>query len=226
VLLTGAHDAAAEALIHHLERTSSGPVEVLTDATRLSQAPEGATVVLLNAKHFATWLNLFRTVVRSRRLVLLLWCTAEDLQTLKLRAQDFFDWVSLTVTVPPHEPSFVRDALAACTQDASVLALHHAPSPPAGFSVVDLRQGYAAIRELIREGPVWLTGVHAADELLSALVAHAEARPRHGVVLADPGVLEASIRALDARPAPWAEAAEHLASLGVVSPASRQPGRR
>jgi hypothetical protein len=218
VLLTGAHDAAAEALIHHLERTSSGPVEVLTDATRLSQAPEGATVVLLNAKHFATWLNLFRTVVRSRRLVLLLWCTAEDLQTLKLRAQDFFDWVSLTVTVPPHEPSFVRDALATCTQDASVLALHHAPSPPAGFSVVDLRQGYAAIREAIREGPVWLTGVHAADELLSALVAHAEARPRHGVVLADPGVLEVSIRALDARPAPWAEAAEHLASLGVVSP--------
>ena len=108
MLLTGAHDAAAEALINHLEQVSTGPVEVLTDATRLSQAPEGATVVLLNAKHFATWLNLFRTVVRSRRLVLLLWCTAEDLQTLKLRAQDFFDWVSLTVTVPPHELSLIH----------------------------------------------------------------------------------------------------------------------
>ncbi|MCK6525277.1 tetratricopeptide repeat protein, partial [Myxococcota bacterium] len=53
---------------------------------------------------------------------------------------------------------------------------------------------------------------------MSALVAHAEARPRHGLVLADPGVLEESIRALDARPAPWAEATERLASLGVLSP--------
>ncbi|MCK6525278.1 hypothetical protein L6R49_28055 [Myxococcota bacterium] len=134
MLLTGAHDAAAEALITHIERTSQGPVEVLTDATRLSEAPEGAAVVLLNSGRFATWLNLFRTVVRSRRLVLLLWCTAEDVQTLKLHAQDFFDWVSLTVTVPPHESSFVLDALEQCRQDASVLALHHPPSPPAGFS--------------------------------------------------------------------------------------------
>ncbi|MBK7758039.1 MAG: hypothetical protein IPI35_16905 [Deltaproteobacteria bacterium] len=216
------HDAAAGPLIAHIDAGPPGPLQVLTEAGALGQAPEGATVVLLNAGEWADWLNQFRSVVNQQRLLLLLWLTDEDQMILKRRAPDFYDWISLRVTIPPCAPGYVLDELAATARDGGVLALHNAPSPPPGWTPVHLSAGYAALRTALSEGDVWLIGVTAADECITALIAHAEAHAKGhrggALALVNPGAVHESTTVLDARPVPWIEATERLRARGVVDP--------
>ena len=222
--INAVQDAAAGLLIVHVE-AGPGPHLVLTEAGALGQAPEGSVVVLLKAGEWPHWLNQLRAVVNKRRLLLLLWCTDEDRVILKRQAPDFYDWISLRVTIPPTQPGYVLAALATASQDGGVLALHHTQSvplrPPPGWTPLHLRAGYAALRAALLKGDVWLSGVTAADECLTALVAHAEAHAQGhagALVLADPGALPTSTTAVDARPVPWAEAIATLTARGVAEP--------
>lgn len=222
--INAVQDAAAGLLIAHVE-DGPGPHLVLTEAGALGQAPEGSVVVLLKAGEWPHWLNQLRAVVNKRRLLLLLWCTDEDRVILKRQAPDFYDWISLRVTIPPTQPRYVLAALATASQDGGVLALHHTQSvplrTPPGWTPLHLSAGYAALRAALLKGDVWLSGVTAADECLTALVAHADAHAKGhagALALVDPGALPTSTTAVDARPVPWAEAIATLTARGVAEP--------
>ena len=132
------------------------------------------------------------------------------------------DRISLRVTIPPCAPGYVLDELAATARDGGVLALHNAPSPPPGWTPAHLSAGYAALRTALSEGDVWLSGVTAADECITALIAHAEAHAKGhrggALALVNPGAVHESTTVLDARPVPWIEATERLRARGVVDP--------
>jgi tetratricopeptide (TPR) repeat protein len=218
--INAVQDAAAGPLITRLE-AGPGPLLVLDEAGAMGQAPTGSVIVLLKSGEWPHWLNQLRAVVNKRQLLLLLWCTDEDRAILKRQAPDFYDWISLRVTIPPTQPGYVQRALAAVAETGGVLALRHAPAPAKGFTPLQLGAGYAALRAALGQGDVWLSGVTAADELLTARVAHAEAQARGhagALVLADPGALTPTMTALDARPLPWAEAITTLKARGVAEP--------
>ena len=223
VLLKGAHDGAARALVELLRDTlgpggEGPPVRVLFEASALLHVPAGARVVLVQPGPHARWLNLHRPVVRDRRITLLLWCAEGCLVQLKRGAPDFMDWVSHRVFVAPALPRFVGAALGRCEGEGRVMAMLHAPPPPPGWRILAAESSYGLIRKGCQEGPVWVSEVRDALHWLTARIAHAEAGAGHGLVLADPRSVVEDEDVVDALPVPWATAARLLAAAGIPDP--------
>ncbi|MCB9704216.1 MAG: hypothetical protein H6711_20170 [Myxococcales bacterium] len=183
--------------------------------------PEGARVVLVEPGTHARWLNLHRPIVRERRFTVLLWCSASCVDSLKRDAPDFMDWISHRIEVPAMAPRYVVEELRASEREGGVLGVSRAPLVPTGWRVVSALAPFGELRDACRQAPVWVTDVHDALGWLGARVAQVAAGERHGLVLADPRVLGADERWLDARPVPWREAARQLEAQGVAEPGVR-----
>lgn len=222
MLLRPAQDAVAGELVRLLESCAAEArwlpeVQVCLEAPDLTQVPEGSLVVLLHPGPWARWLNLFRTVVVDRRLLLLLWCTVEDDEALRSGAPDFTDWITVRLELTPRLPDFVRDELEA-RRAGGCVGLLHAPPPPPGWAVLDAGAGYAELRAACAAGPTWVGGVQDALQLLQVLIAHTEAGARHGLVLADPLVVGGPCGWREGAPLPWAQATRALQAQGVHNP--------
>ncbi|MBK9369589.1 MAG: metallophosphoesterase, partial [Deltaproteobacteria bacterium] len=221
IQLVAPDDALAPTLIDLLSTMSPPrPLRVAFDVAGLYDAPEGARVVLVAPERSARALNLHRPVVRTRGLQLLLWCTPQGAFELKGSAPDMNSWVSHRLHLPPAWPPRVAEALDAVRDRGEALTLLGPARPAPGFTLLPAGVDPAPLAAALDKGPVWLTDAENDSEVLTALAVWAE-RGTHGLVLHDPAVVIEGLRALDAAPAPWAEAA---AACATMKEAETDPG--
>lgn len=225
VLLRGAHPAARRPLVEallegHAPGDAEAPcVRVCFSPHELLDAPVGARVVLVGAERAPEWLNFHRPVVSERELVLLLWVEDDGaLEHLRRNAPDFLDWVSHRIDVPwfaaEQAVAELQRALAR-VEWIAVSGAELAEVAADGRHVLEAGSHYGDIVRAMEDGDVLVRGLTSDDELWRLLIAHAEVRWRHRVLLVEPEVLPPLVWVVDARIEDWERSARRLESLGV-----------
>lgn len=224
VLVRGGHAAARKPLIqallegHAPSDTETPCVRVCFTPSELLDAPVGARVVLVGAEREPEWLNLHRPVIRERKLVLVLWTSKNGLQVLRRHAPDFLDWVSHRIEVPPFAPEEAMaefDHALARVKWVAVAGAELLAAVAMNRHDLDAAQHYRTLVDTMDRGDVLVRGLKHDDQLWRLLVAHAEARWQHHVVLVEPRVLPPFAWIVDARLPDWEQRARRLQSLGV-----------
>lgn len=225
VLLRGAHPAAVRPLVEtllegHAPGDPEAPcVRVCFSPHELLDAPVGARVVLVGAERAPEWLNIHRPVVWERELVLLLWVEDDALEHLRRNAPDFLDWVSHRIEVPWFAPqdavAELQQALARVTWIA-VAGAELVSVAAEGLREIEASWRYDEIMSAMERNDVLVRGLERDEELWRLLIAHAEVRWRHRVLLVEPRVLPPFVWVIDARIEDWEQNARRLELLGAA----------
>ena len=162
------------------------PASVACSWATLVQADPGAAVILLLRREELGALNLARPVLRERRLRLIVWGGAAELEALARLAPDLRDWVTHVVGLEPRTPGFTRHALRAAVAAGGPIAwtgrdldrawreagLDGSPVPQ------QLPRGFEGLRSLLSGAPtVRLRGLHGLrDRQRVALAWHLDGK--------------------------------------------------
>jgi hypothetical protein len=227
VLLRGAHPAAVRPLVEtllegHAPGDAEAPcVRVCFSPHELLDAPVGARVVLVGAEREPGWLNIHRPVVWERELVLLLWVEDGELEHLRRNAPDFLDWVSHRIEVPWFAPEGAVAELERALGRVKWIAVRGVELVAAaaeGRQEIEAFRQYDDLATAMDGGDVLVRGVETEDQLWRLMIAHAELRWRHRVVLAEPKVLPPFVVLIDTGVEDWEQRAGRLEALGVEHP--------
>ncbi|MBL8681798.1 MAG: hypothetical protein JNK05_21705 [Myxococcales bacterium] len=105
LLVDKADDAQLPALLRALEARGAPPVLSVT-VRGLVQSPPGSVVLYAPDPAEMAALNAARTVLRDRRLKVLLWCDEPRTRALYEGASDVYDWISRYIECPRGVPLF------------------------------------------------------------------------------------------------------------------------
>lgn len=227
VLLRGAHPAAVRPLVEtllegHAPGDPEAPcVRVCFSPQELLDAPVGSRVLLVGAERAPEWLNIHRPVVWERELVLLLWVEDDALEQLRRNAPDFLDWVSHRIEVPWFAPERAMAELQLALTRVkwiAVAGVELVVEASKGRREIEASRPYDDLAAAMDGGDVLVRGVETNAQLWRLMIAHAELRWRHRVVLAEPKVLPPFVGIIDARIEDWEQRAVRLESLAVEHP--------
>ncbi len=227
VLLRGAHPAAVRPLVEtllegHAPGDPEAPcVRVCFSPQELLDAPVGARVVLVGAERAPEWLNIHRPVVWERELVLLLWVDDDALERLRRNAPDFLDWVSHRIEVPWFAPEKAVAELQLALTRVKWIAVSGEElvvEASRGRRELDANRPYDDLAAAMDSGDVLVRRVETDDQLWRLMIAHAELRWRHRVVLAEPKVLPPFVVLISAGVEDWERLANRLEALGMENP--------
>lgn len=91
-------------------------LRVVDGLAGLAAVPDGAVVILIPQHDDLDQLNLRRSLLRRRRLRVILWCWKELGELLRLRAPDFTDWILRGVDAPSGPAPYAVEGLRALRQ--------------------------------------------------------------------------------------------------------------
>jgi hypothetical protein len=173
---------------------------VVTEASRLEDAPPKSVIVLATSPEDATWLNFNRPIIAERALRLVLWSKPEVTAVLARRAPDFYDWIERYLECPAGSPPFAVAGLrAALRARAWAVAFRGRGLDEVFATALPRRKLIRANAELADEalvatakgaGPAWLAWSNVIEDegarRVRRLVTEAGRRGRN--ILIDPRV--------------------------------------